>query len=122
MAVRRGRGQHEPIAPVIPLRPATTPEARENQLIADAVDLAQRQLRDGTASAQVITHFLKLGSTREQLEQERLRNENLLLQKKGEAMESAKRIEELYGQALSAMRTYQGQPDLALEGLTDEDL
>jgi hypothetical protein len=46
----------------------------------------------------------------------------LLLQKKGEAMESAKRIEELYGQALSAMRTYQGQPDLALEGLTDEDL
>jgi hypothetical protein len=115
MAVRRGRGQHEPIAPVIPLRPATTPEARENQLIADAVDLAQRQLRDGTASAQVITHFLKLGSTREQLEQERL-------QKKGEAMESAKRIEELYGQALSAMRTYQGQPDLALEGLTDEDL
>jgi hypothetical protein len=122
MAVRRGRGQHEAIAPVIPLRPATTPEARENQLIADAVDLAQRQLRDGTASAQVITHFLKLGSTREQLEQERLRNENLLLQKKGEAMESAKRIEELYGQALSAMRTYQGQPDLALEGLADEDL
>lgn len=89
-------------------RPSTTPEGRENQLIAKAVDLAEKQLADGTASSQVITHFLKLGSTREQLEQERLHNENILLRARAEAMESAKRVEELYGQALNAMRAYAG--------------
>ena len=89
-------------------RPATTPEARENQLISLAVDLAERQLRDGTASSQVLSHYLKLGSSREKLEQERLRGENKLLVAKAEAMESAKRVEELYGQALNAMRSYSG--------------
>jgi hypothetical protein len=108
------------VPPAVPVRPATTPEGREQQLIADAVDLAQRQLRDGTASAQVITHFLKLGSTREQLEQERLARENILLAAKAEAMESAKRIEALYTQALGAMRAYQGEPPLELGG-DDED-
>jgi hypothetical protein len=120
MAVRRGQARDVPQP--IPLRPATTPEGREQQLIADAVELAQRQLRDGTASAQVITHFLKMGSTREQLEQERLARENILLKAKAEAMESAKRVEELYGKALTAMRAYQGEPPLELEGLGDEDL
>ena len=90
--------------------PAATPEARENQLIAAAVDLAEQQLRDGTASAQVITHYLKLGSSREQLEQERLARENILLQAKAEQLESAKRVEELYMTALNAMRSYAGQP------------
>lgn len=90
-------------------RPATTPEARENQLVSLAVDLAETQLRDGTASSQVISHYLKLGSSREKLEQERLRRENDLLKVKAEAMESAKRVEELYGQALDAMRSYSGQ-------------
>lgn len=90
-------------------RPATTPEGRENQLVSLAVDLAERQLRDGSASSQVISHYLKLGSSREQLEQERLRRENTLLKTKAEAMESAKRVEELYGQALNAMRSYAGQ-------------
>lgn len=88
--------------------PARTPEARENQLIGLSVDLAERQLRDGTASAQVITHFLKLGTTREKLEQEMLR-ENVELQRaKREAMASAARVEELYGAAIDAMRTYAG--------------
>ena len=93
-------------------RPATTPENREGQLVNLAVDLAERQLSDGTASAQVISHYLKLGSTREQLEQERLSGENSLLTAKMEAMASTKRIEELYEAALNAMRNYAGQDAL----------
>lgn len=89
-------------------RPATTPEGREKQLIALAVDLAEKQLTDGTASAQVISHYLKLGSTRERLEQERLSRENELLGAKTEAMASQKRVEELYKNALDAMRQYSG--------------
>lgn len=101
---------------------ATTPEAREQQLVARAVNLAEQQLADGTASAQVITHFLKLGSSREMLEQERLRNENILLRAKKEAMDSQARIEELYGAALNAMRTYAGQPPEEIQmGGDDED-
>ena len=96
-------------------KPATTPEGRENQLVALAVDLAERQLREGTASAQVISHFLKLGSTREELEQERLRHENELTRVKIEAMASAQRTEELYREALKAMRSYAGQDPLAEE-------
>lgn len=92
-------------------RPATTPEARENQLIGMAVDLAEKQLAEGTASSQVITHYLKLGSTRERLEQERLRKENTLLDAKAEAMATGARIEELYDNAITAMRTYGGQSD-----------
>ena len=92
-----------------PRRPATTIEGRENQLISLAADLAEKQLIDGSASSQVITHFLKLASTREQLEQERLQRENLLLSAKVDQIASAKRIEELYGQALNAMREYAGR-------------
>lgn len=88
--------------------PALTPEARENQLIALAVDLAEKQLIEGTASAQVITHYLKLGSTREKLEKEKLEKENELLNAKREALESSKRVEELYANALKAMRSYSG--------------
>lgn len=89
--------------------PATTPEGRESQLIFLATDLAERQLREGTASSQVITHFLKLASTREQLEQARLQNENLLMAAKIDQIASSKRIEELYETALNAMRQYSGQ-------------
>ncbi|AVD99423.1 hypothetical protein SEA_BING_1 [Streptomyces phage Bing] len=89
-------------------RPATTPEARENQLISRAMRLAEQQLEDGTASAQVITHYLKLGSSRERIEQERLRHENELLKVKREAYEGQKRIEELYVNAIQAMRAYGG--------------
>jgi hypothetical protein len=94
-------------------RPATTPEGRENQLISLAADLAEKQLVDGSASSQVITHFLKMASTREKLEQERLQRENLLLSAKVDQMASVKRIEELYETALNAMRQYAGRsPDV----------
>lgn len=92
-------------------KPATTPEARELGLVSLSHDVAERQMRDGTASSQVITHFLKLGSSREKLEQERLEHENELLQVKKEAIESQKRVEELYMEALGAMRAYSGNPD-----------
>lgn len=91
-----------------PRKPATTPEGRENQLVSAATDLAEQQIREGTASSQVITHFLKLGSTREKLEQQRLEHENELTRVKIEAIESQKRVEELYMEALTAMRSYAG--------------
>lgn len=88
--------------------PATTPEIRENQLISLAVDLAEKQLRNGTATSQVITHYLKLATTREQLEKAKLEKETTLLGARIEATESAKRVEELYTKALIAMKTYSG--------------
>lgn len=91
--------------------PAKTVEGRENQLISLAIDLAQKQLVEGTASAQVITHYLKLGSTVERLEKEKLRSENELLRAKTESLKSAKKIEELYLNALNAMRRYGGEQD-----------
>lgn len=90
------------------MRPALTQEARENQLVYLATNLAEQQLMDGTASSQVITHFLKLGTEKERLERERLTHENELLKAKTEALQSAKRVEELYAQALSAMKSYSG--------------
>jgi hypothetical protein len=90
-------------------RPATTIEGRENQMIDKAISLAERQLEDGSASSQVITHFLKLGSVREQLEREKLATEVTLNQAKIENMASAARVEALYGEAITAMRTYSGQ-------------
>ena len=91
------------------IRPALTPEARENQMISLAVDLAERQLQEGTASSQVITHYLKLGSMRERLEREKLEEENKLLKARTEQIQSMKRIEELYEEAIKAMRNYSGQ-------------
>lgn len=88
--------------------PADTPEARENQLISAAVNLAEKQLLEGTASPSVITHFLKLASTREQLEREKLERENEVLRAKAEALESNRRTEELYADAIAAMRSYSG--------------
>ena len=74
-------------------RPALTPESRENQLVSLAINLAEKQLREGTASSQVITHYLKLGSTQAKLEQEKLKQENELLKAKTETIKSAKEIE-----------------------------
>lgn len=88
--------------------PAKDPEARENQLIALAIDVAERQLSDGTASAQVITHYLKLGTTKERLEKEKLERENELLRAKTESLQSQKNIEDLYKNAINAMRMYNG--------------
>lgn len=96
-------------------RPAITPEGRENQMIDLAVDLAERQLQEGTASAQVITHFLKLGTMRERLEREKLRSETELLLAKKESIQSAARIEDIYKDAMAAMRLYNGQDDSSYE-------
>lgn len=93
------------------LRPALTPEGRENQLISLAEDLAEKQLREGTASSQVITHYLKLGTAKERLEIEKLKRENSLLEAKTEVMESAKRVEELYSKAIRAFQSYNGQEE-----------
>ena len=89
-------------------RPAMSPEARENQLIALAYDQAERDLMAGTASSQVVTHFLKLGTTKERLEKEKLEEENKLLRAKTENLELQRNIEELYKDAINAMSKYSG--------------
>lgn len=98
--------------------PATTPEARENQLVSLAVDLAEKQLMDGTASSQVITHYLKIGTTRENIEKDILKEKKKLMVAQTEQLESQKRVEELYAKALSAMKSYSG----ADIGEDDEEL
>jgi len=103
------------------LRPALTPEAKESQLISLATDLAAQQLMDGTASSQVITHFLKLGTSIAKLEREKLEKENVLLKAKAEAIESQKKVEELYSNALAAMKKYSGQASTDLEEELDDD-
>lgn len=90
------------------MRPALSPEARENQMISLAVDLAEKQLRDGTASSQVITHFLKLGTTMAQLEKEKMTRENKLLEAKADAIQSEQDRKAVYEEALRAMRRYSG--------------
>jgi len=90
-------------------RPATTDENRENQLVSMTLDLAEKQLLEGTASSQVMTHFLKIGSTRERLERARLEREVELLEAKVESLASQADIKVLYQEALQAMRGYAGQ-------------
>lgn len=99
----------KPIAVEFP--PAQTLEARENQLILLATNLAEKQLRDGTASSQVISHYLKLGSTRERLEQERIRHENELSRAKTESIEAQKQQEIELQEVIKAFRSYSGQED-----------
>jgi len=91
------------------IRPALSPEARENQMIALAIDLAEKQLIEGTASSQVITHYLKLGSTKERIEKEILEKQKDLIEAKTQSLHTAQKIEEMYGEALNAMRRYSGQ-------------
>ena len=91
--------------------PSTTLDGRESQLVNLAVNLAEQQLMDGTASSQIITHFLRLGSTRNELEKEKIAQENLLIKAKIDALESAKRMEELYEDAIAAMKSYGGNSD-----------
>lgn len=91
--------------------PAKTPEDREQQMISLADALAEKQLMEGTASAQVITHYLKLGTSRERLEQERLRNENLLLEQKQQILASQAKAEEMMSEVLHAMKRYAGADD-----------
>lgn len=89
-------------------RPAKTPEARENQLISLAIDRAEEQLINGTASSQVIVHFLKLGTTKAMLEKEKLEEENKLLRAKTNQIEQMKESKELYENAIKAMSLYSG--------------
>ena len=90
------------------LPPAKTPEGRENQMIALAMDQAELMMLEGTAPAPIITHFLKAGSQRDKLERERLQNENALLIRKVENLESTTRSEELNREVIQALREYQG--------------
>lgn len=94
--------------PVREQRPGLTEEDRENQMIALAINLAEQQLRDGTASSQVITHYLKLGSTKERIERDILEQQKELVIAKTDAIKSAKRVEELYEDAINAMKRYGG--------------
>lgn len=97
--------------------PATTPEDRENELIALAVDLAEKKIRDGTASNQIIVHFLKQSSTKERLEKEIMEKQKELITAKTDALQANKRIEELYSEAMKAMSIYKGETG----GLDEED-
>lgn len=101
------------------MRPALTPEARENQMIALATNLAEQQLRDGTASSQVITHYLKLGSTKERLEKEMMEKQKELIEAKTKNLQSYEKIEELYNKAMAAMSEYTGR-DVSSEVLDEE--
>lgn len=89
-------------------RPATNPKDREDEMINLAINLAEQQLRDGTASTQVIVHYLKLGSTRGMLENEMLENKTKMVKAQTESIKSSKNVEELYKNALDAMQRYGG--------------
>lgn len=99
-------------------RPSRTPEARTNQLIRKAYDLAEKQLEDGSATSQVITHFLSLATAKTELELEQLRKRNRLLEAQTESIDSAKRAEEMFSKAISAFRNYSGQKETG-EGEND---
>lgn len=110
--MRKGKKKDDPsLEPLLMMRPALTPEARENQLISLAVDLAEKQLREGTASSQVITHYLKLGSTKEKIEKEILEKQKELIEAKTQTLKMAERTDELYANALKAFRGYSGHGD-----------
>lgn len=103
------------------LPPARSPEARTNQLINLAFSLAEKKLRDGSASSQVITHFLELGTIREQLQNEKLRSDLKVAEAKIKHLESQSTSEELYAKAISAFRSYSGTPSDVYEDEDDED-
>lgn len=92
-------------------RPALSPEAQENRMINLAVSLAEKQLEEGTASSQVITHYLKLATVRERLEREILERNRDLIAAKTESIQQQRRNDELYAEAIRAMRNYSGNGD-----------
>lgn len=91
--------------------PATTPEGREQQLVALAMEASEKRIRNGTASAQELVYLMKVGSPTAKLEKQILEQQKELLVAKTEAIHSQKRVEELYADALKAMRAYSGSPD-----------
>ena len=112
MAKVKGVSPSEPSRKV---RPAITPEAREQQLIALAVDLVERRLLEGTASAQETTHYLKLASQKTRLENEKIKLELELTKAKTDSIKSQQRSEEMFEEALRAFKGYSGQ------GRSDEE-
>lgn len=108
--------------PIKNIRPATTPDAREQQLISLAVDLVEQRLLDGTASSQETTHFLKLASYKSRLENQRQEYEIELIKAKTEQLQSQKRVEELYANAIKAMREYGGYGGGQSYDLDDEEV
>lgn len=107
----------------INVRPATTPEARQNQLIDAAVSLAEKQLLEGTASSQIITHYLKLAAERkrEELELNILEKQAELYAAKAKQINDSERSNELYERAIAAMRRYVGAGDEELEDVDDDN-
>lgn len=105
-----------------PLRPALTPEAREQQMISLTMDLVEERLRNGTASSQETTHFLKLASIKEQVALERERQEIELIKAKRESLAATQRNETIYKEALDAMKRYSGNQDSTVEYLPEEDI
>ena len=101
------------------MKPAFTPEAKEQQMISLAMDAAEEQLRNGTASSQVITHFLKLATAKERLEKEILEKQKDLITAKTESLNSQRRVEELYAEAIKAMSRYNGDYDQDEEEFDD---
>lgn len=91
--------------------PVMTHGARESELISLAMDQAEKQLREGTASSQIVTYYLKLGAERERLEVELMEKQKELMDAKIKAYKSAEDIKELYARALNAMRLYSGESD-----------
>lgn len=91
------------------LPPARNPEIRENQLINLALDLVEKQLQEGTATSQVITHFLKLATMKEQLENEKLKSDLKVAEAKIKHIENQDNIQKMYEQAMNAMRIYSGE-------------
>lgn len=108
--------------PIKNIRPATTPDAREQQLISLAVDLVEQRLLDGTASSQETTHFLKLASYKSRLENQRQEYEIELIKAKTEQLQSQKRVEELYANAIKAMREYGGYGGGQSYDIDDEEV
>lgn len=106
---------------VSPMRPALTPEARENQLISLAIDLVEKRLTEGTASSQETTHFLKLATTKARIEKEILEKQKELIVAKTETLQSQKRSEEMFAEAIKAFRSYSGQGSESEEEYDDDD-
>ena len=104
-----------------PMRPALSPEARENQLISLAIDLVEQRLIDGTASSQETTHFLKLATQKSKFEQERMRLENELIKAKTQNLRDQADMKTLYENAITAMRRYSGNGGASYDDDEDDD-
>jgi hypothetical protein len=73
-----------------------------------AMKLVEKRLLEGTASSAETTHFLKLATSKNELEKTKLEEENKLLRAKTETLQNAKHSEEMYGKVIAAMKKYNG--------------